>query len=93
MATATVIANYGSALKTTTTNLLGTNGVIASRTNGLNASIKSIGNQIDSMNVRLTRIEANYRSQFTALDTAMSSMTTTSTYLTQQLTLLANQSK
>ena len=93
VATATVIANYGSALKTTTTNLLGTNGVIASRTNGLNASIKSIGNQIDSMNVRLTRIEANYRSQFTALDTAMSSMTTTSTYLTQQLTLLANQSK
>lgn len=90
---AAVIGAYGSALKTTTTNLLGTSGVIASRTDGLNSSVKSISTRIDALNTRLTAIEKNYRAQFTALDTSMSSMSTTSTYLSQQLTLLSNMTK
>jgi flagellar hook-associated protein 2 len=88
-ATATALGAYGSALNTVTTNLLSTSGVIASRNTGLNASLKGIGNQIDALNRRLTIIESTYRSQFTALDTTMSSMNTTSTYLAQQLTLLS----
>lgn len=87
-AVASAISAYGSSLKTTTTNLLGTTGVIASRTNGLNASVTSIGKQIDALNNRLTIIEQTYRAQFTALDTTMTSMNTTSTYLTQQLAKL-----
>ncbi|MBS0354811.1 MAG: flagellar filament capping protein FliD [Proteobacteria bacterium] len=87
-AVASAISAYGSALKTTTTNLLGTTGVIASRTNGLNASVTSIGKQITALNNRLTIIEQTYRAQFTALDTTMTSMNTTSTYLTQQLAKL-----
>lgn len=88
-AVANAIGAYGTALKTTTTNLLGTTGVIASRTDGLNASVKSIGKQIDALNNRLTIIEQTYRAQFTALDTTMTSMNTTSTYLTQQLARLS----
>ncbi len=89
-ATAAAIGAYGSALKTTTTNLLASNGVIASRTDGLNSSIKSIGNQIDAFETRLTAVEKTYRAKFTALDTTMTSMSTTSSYLSQQLTLLSN---
>ncbi len=89
-ATAEVIGAFGSTLKTTTTNLLASNGVIASRTDGLNSSIKSIGNQIDAYETRLTSIEKTYRAKFTALDTAMTSMTTTSSYLSQQLSILSN---
>lgn len=87
-AVANAISAYGSALKTSTTNLLGTGGVISSRTNGLNASVTNIGKQIDALNRRLTIIEQTYRAQFTALDTTMASMNTTSTYLTQQLAKL-----
>ena len=89
-ATAAVIGAFGSTMKTTTTNLLASNGVIASRTDGLNSSIKSMGNQIDAFETRLTMIEKTYRAKFTALDTSMTSMTTTSSYLSQQLSLLSS---
>lgn len=84
-ATASVIAYYSKALKTDTTAMLDTNGTLTNRTSGLNTTVKNLSKQIDAMNTRLTRIENNYRSQYTALDTAMSSMSTTSAYLTQQL--------
>lgn len=89
-ATAAVIGAFGSTMKTTTTNLLASNGVIASRTDGLNSSVKSVGKQIDALERRLSIIEKTYRAKFTALDTSMTSMTTTSNYLSQQLTLLSN---
>jgi flagellar hook-associated protein 2 len=37
------------------------------------------------MTYRLTKIQANYQKQYTALDTLMGTLQTTSTYLTQQL--------
>jgi flagellar hook-associated protein 2 len=60
-------------------------GLIANRTDGINASITSIGRSRDSLNLRLVQIEARYRAQFTALDTTMSSMSRTSQFLSQQL--------
>lgn len=68
--------------------IVGSSGIIASRTDGINASIKDLQNRADSMNLRLTAIEARYRAQFTALDTLISSMNQTSSYLTQQLASL-----
>ena len=41
------------------------------------------------METRLIGIEKRYRAQFTALDQMLSSMNTTSTFLTQQLDQLA----
>jgi len=64
------------------------NGAIASRTNGLNASIKSIASRRDALTLRLADIEKRYRAQFTALDVMMSTMSQTSTFLTQQLASL-----
>ena len=60
-------------------------GLIANRTDGIAASITSIGRSRDSLNLRLVQIEARYRAQFTALDTMMSSMSRTSQFLSQQL--------
>lgn len=89
-AVANAIGVYGSAVKTATTQLLDTGGVVSARTDGLNSSVKSISKQIDALNSRLTAIEKNYRAQFTALDTSMASMSTTSSYLSQQLSLLSS---
>lgn len=63
-------------------------GLIAGRTDGINASLKSLGLTRDALNLRLTQIEARYRAQFTALDVLVSSMNKTSQYLSQQLASL-----
>lgn len=76
---------YADKLNTLASGFLGDTGAISSRTDGINSSIKDIGNRRDAMNRRLVDIEARYRAQFTALDTLLSSMTTTSNFLTQQL--------
>jgi flagellar hook-associated protein 2 len=60
-------------------------GLISNRTDGLETSMKYLDRQKDQLNLRLEQIEARYRRQFTALDTLMSSMNTTSSYLAQQL--------
>ena len=64
--------------------------MIASRSDGLSSSVKALDRQMQAMENRLTIIEKNYRARFTALDTTMTSMSTTSSYLGQQLTLLSN---
>ena len=85
---ANLISAYGSEFKTATDGLVGTSGLIVARTEGLNSSIKGLGKQSEAIVDRLTKIEARYRKQFTALDVAMSAMTTTSNFLTQQLASL-----
>lgn len=60
-------------------------GLLASRTDGINATLKSLSKQEDAFNLRLEKIEARYRAQFTALDTLIASMNQTSTFLAQQL--------
>ncbi len=67
------------------TSMLGSNGVISSSTAGISASIQRLNVDQQAWAARLTVIEARYRAQFTALDTMISSMNTTSTFLTQQL--------
>jgi flagellar hook-associated protein 2 len=73
--------------------MLATNGSLDGRTQGINNTIKDIGKQRDALNVRLAEIETRYRTQFTALDSMLSSMNQTSTYLTQQLDILQSQTK
>lgn len=72
---------------------LGSSGVIGGRTDGINRIIKDIGKQNEILNARLADIEARYRKQFTTLDTTISKMTSTSTYLTQQLAQISASSK
>lgn len=76
---------YADQLNKLVDSMLGTEGAISARTNGLNASIKSITEQRERLNDRLVDIEKRYRTQFTALDVLLSGMTKTSSFLQQQL--------
>ena len=67
----------------------GKDSILGSKTDGLNVSIKAVAAQRDKFSDRLTATEARYRAQFTALDTMLSSMQTTQSYLTQQLAAIA----
>lgn len=82
---ANLVAAYGTAFKTATEALVGTTGTLVSRTEGLNQSIKLLEKQADALANRLERTEARLRRQFTALDTLISGLTKTSSFLQQQL--------
>lgn len=70
--------------------ILTVGGALANRTDGINSSIKDLGNRRTAMEARLIGIEKRYRDQFTRLDVLLSSMNLTSTYLTQQLESISN---
>lgn len=67
----------------------GKDSVLTSKTDGLNVTLKSVTSARDRFENRLETIEKRYRAQFTALDTALMSMQSTSAYLTQQLAALS----
>lgn len=69
---------------------LGENGMISMRTDGINSSLKKLDSDRLTLEAKLSRIQQQYQDQFTKLDTTMSSINSTSTYLTSQLTALAN---
>jgi flagellar hook-associated protein 2 len=60
-------------------------GLIGNRLDGMEETKKAMTRQRDALNLRMEQIEARYRRQFTTLDSLISSMNTTSTFLTQQL--------
>lgn len=85
--TRTTAGNEGIAVRfgTVLEGMVGSAGLITGRTDGINATIKDIQKRGESLNLRLEQIEKRYRSQFTALDTLISSMNQTSQFLSQQL--------
>jgi flagellar hook-associated protein 2 len=60
-------------------------GLLDSKTDGLNASIDRVERRIDDMSYRLQVIEERIRARFTALDTFVAQSNSTSSYLAQQL--------
>jgi flagellar hook-associated protein 2 len=87
--TVTYTQGYAYQLSKLTDSFLASDGVIAARTDGINASIKDIAKSKGVLSARLVTTEARYRAQFTALDTLISSLSTTSSFLTQQLAAIA----
>ncbi|HXU93656.1 MAG TPA: flagellar filament capping protein FliD [Gallionella sp.] len=79
---------YAYSLDKWATSILGTDGILASRTNGLDKTIKDIGNRRAELETRMVAIEKRYRAQYTSLDAMLSRMSQTSTYLSQQLARL-----
>lgn len=80
-----LVAKVGKAIDVGMEAQVGSSGALAGATDSANRMIKNLGKQQTVLSNRLTQIEANYRKQFTALDTMVASMKQTSTYLTQQL--------
>ncbi len=71
-------------------NLLGSDGILTSRTDGINSSISRLTKQQEALQDRLVQIEKRYRQQYTALDTLISGMQQTSSYLSQQIASFQN---
>ncbi|MES2070377.1 MAG: flagellar filament capping protein FliD [Pseudomonadota bacterium] len=67
----------------------GSKGTITQANDAINANIKDIEKQSSALNTRLAQTETRLRAQYTALDVTISSMQSTSTFLTQQLAKLA----
>jgi flagellar hook-associated protein 2 len=90
--TVTVMRGFASRIDTLLGGLLSSNGLITTRTDGINRSITDLDDRRTALNRRLVDVEARYRAQFTALDSMMSNMLSTSNFLTQQLNALNNSS-
>lgn len=60
-------------------------GILTSRSDGLETRIDTIADDRQRLEARLVVIEARYRSQFTALDGLVSQLQSTGNFLTQQL--------
>ncbi len=84
---------YADTLDKLVESFIATDGAIAARTNGIDASIETIEDRRVEMERRLQDIETRIRAQFTALDTLLGRMSTTSQFLTQQLAKLDAQTK
>ena len=83
----------GNAIDTAATGLIGSSGPISTKTESINLSIKAIGTRRTEMQSHLDDVQARYTKQFSALDTLISNMNATSTYLTQQLASISNMLK
>lgn len=82
---------YASQFDQLVTTLLDTKkGPLASRTEGLNSSIKNLADNRVRMEDRLAATEQRLRAQYSALDATIARMNSTSSYLSQQLTALSN---
>lgn len=80
-------------LNTYLTEKLSTTGEIASRNTSLAARLKDLDKQQEALEARMQVIEKRYMKQFTALDSLLTNLQSTSTYLTQQFESLSNMSK
>jgi flagellar hook-associated protein 2 len=76
-------------LDTALEGLIGDDGIIESRTESINSRLEDISDQTDALDRRMESVQARYLAQFTALDTLISQLTTTSDYLSQQLDSIA----
>lgn len=72
---------------------LGSSGRIDAQTKGLQTRLDDVSDQRDALNLRMAAVERRYRAQFTALDSLLGQLQTTSNYLTQQLSNLPGSSR
>jgi len=70
-----------------------TGGVLTAATKGINKTLDSLAKQYSATSQRVEATVARYKAQFTQLDTMMSRMNQTSSYLTQQFDSLNNSNK
>ncbi len=71
---------------------LQTGGILDGRTDSLNASNKSLDKQQSQLDSRMDALTAMYTAQFTKLDQLLTSLNSTSSFLTQQLANVSNNS-
>jgi len=75
----------GSKINDLLTSILADDGLIDARVDGLNSSVKQISDQRAALELRSSALERRYRTQFNSLETLISQLNTTQTFLTQAL--------
>ncbi|HET9113255.1 MAG TPA: flagellar filament capping protein FliD [Burkholderiales bacterium] len=80
---------YAYQFNTLATSILSPTGSIATATNSYNTLLQQNAASQTAMNKQLAAMQARYMTQFTALDSLINSMNSTSTFLTQQLSSTA----
>ncbi len=78
-------AGFGTLFRSATDAMLGVDGSISTRTTGLGNQLQRNQKDQDTLTRRLADIEKRMRAQYTALDTQMASLSTQSSYITQQI--------
>ena len=68
--------------------VLGTDGTLSNRTDGLRKRLDLNQDRQDSLSLRIEQIEKRLRAQYTALDRQMGQLSGLSGYVTQQMNLL-----
>lgn len=79
---------FATRLDAWSTSALAPGGLISSRTDSLNSSIKGYNDQISKLETRMTILQKQYTTTYSNLNMLLSSMDSTSAYLTQQLAKL-----
>lgn len=79
-----------SKIETRIKEMLSTGGLFTARNDGLTSETKNIDTRVDALNARMEAIETRYRAQFTALESTIASLNTTSSFLTQQIEALSS---
>jgi flagellar hook-associated protein 2 len=84
---------FAAKLNAPLTSWVGDTGVLANRSDSITKQLSDLANQQTTLNSRMDNLTARYQAQFTALDTLMSKLNSTSSYLTQQFDALTAASK
>jgi len=87
---ANLVADVGSRFKTALDGMVGTSGMVNSRIDGMKSTIDTLNQRQEALELRLEKVESNYRRQFSALDTLIANMQSLSAQLESQLSGLAN---
>lgn len=84
----TLVQTVSGKLDTFVNNWVGSNGMVDGRVNSLNDQLTSLSNQRTQLDTQMTALQNRLLAQYSALDTLVATMKTTSDYLTQQLASL-----
>jgi len=85
-------SGIGTLANNLTTSMLGTGGLLSAATDGMNQTLTDLQNQYTQTSNQIDAQMTVYQQQFTALDTLVAQMNSTSSYLTQQLSQLGSTS-
>ncbi len=83
----------GAALKAPLNSWIGSTGILVTRTSNLNKQITDLADQQTDLDNRMDALTKRYTQQFTALDTMLTKLNNTSSYLTQQFDAMSNANK
>ena len=86
-------SGFGNQISKLATGFTGYNGSLTNATDGINKSLRTLGDQYNAQSDRINTMMDGYRAQFTQLDLLMNQMNSTSSYLTQQFSAMNGASR